>query len=57
VIADRFSVRFAGFGIAEILLIDLRLLLKPMANQGMLIEAPRFTKIDGEPKPLTNHMW
>jgi len=57
VIADRFSVRFAGFGIAEILLIDLRLLLKPMANQGMLIESPRFTKIDGEPKPLTNHMW
>ena len=50
-VAHSVGVRFGDFGIAELFLIGLKLLLKPMMKLGMLIEAHRFTKIDGEPVP------
>jgi hypothetical protein len=43
------TVRFGDFGIVELLLIGLQLLLGLMTQLGIVAYTHRFTNIDGEP--------
>ncbi len=43
------SVIFGNFGIAELFLIGLKLVLEPTRNLELLALTRQFTKIDGEP--------
>jgi hypothetical protein len=43
------AVIFGNFGIAELFLIGLKLVLEPTRNLELLAQTRQFTKIDGEP--------
>lgn len=43
------SIGFGDFGIAELFLIGVKLLLRHMHNLEIFVQSHQFTKIDGEP--------
>jgi hypothetical protein len=50
-LSSRFeTVRCGDFGIVELLLVGLKLLLGLMTQLGIVVYTHRFTNIDGEPK-------